>query len=118
MIFRRTPKQERRLTGVGAVLSASHRDQVTGQVHGHTWEITAWFIYDGTDQSIRKYQLNEVVDSLDHRCLPDKIAWGEALAKHIGTHMPHGYGYGDPACVAVEANRPLERIYARWEADK
>lgn len=114
-MFKRKRPESRLLTGVGAVLSASHRDQQTGQIHGHTWEITAWFRYDGTDKDVRQYQLNKVVDRLDHRCLPDRIAWGESLARHIGLTMPYGYADGDPSCIAVEVRREPERIYARWE---
>lgn len=116
MIFRRKKQTPRKLTGVGTILSASHRDQRTGQVHGHTWEITAWFLHDGVDVGVRQHQLNEVIKLLDHKCLPDRIAWGEALAEHIAATLPHGWGNGDPSCVAVDVSRPLERIYARWEA--
>lgn len=115
MFWSKPKPTNRQLTGVGAILSASHRDQVTGQVHGHTWEVTAWFRHDGTDQSIRKHQLDKMIATLDHRCLPDRIAWGEALAKHIGENMEYGWSTGDPNLVAVDVNRPLERIYARWE---
>lgn len=117
--FFRSKREHRRLTGVGAVLSAAHRDQTTGQVHGHTWEITAWFRYKGTDQAVRKHVLDLVVGRLDHTCLPDKIAWGEALAEHIwyGVNTEYScYGDGPWDCVAVDVNRPSERIFARFEA--
>jgi len=119
-LFTRKKQQGRRLTGVKAVLSAAHRDQRTGQIHGHTWEVVAWFRYTGTDQSIRKYQLDQVVGRLDHTCLPDKIAWGEALAEYIWLEIntEHCWRGDNPSwdCIAVDVNRPSEGIFARYEA--
>jgi hypothetical protein len=118
--FSKPKRVRRRLTGVRAILSAAHRDQVTGQVHGHTWEIVAWFLFRGTDQSIHGHTLSEVVKRLDHTCLPDTIAWGEALAEHIWKavnteHTWRGDG-GSWDCIAVDVNRPSEGIFARFEA--
>ena len=118
-LFRSKPKAPRRLTGVRTVLSAAHRDQRTGQIHGHTWEVVAWFLYNGTDQSVRKHTLEAVVKRLDHTCLPDKIAWGEALAEHICHEVNDEYScYGASSldCIAVDVNRPSEGIFARYEA--
>ena len=108
---RRAVNTSRTLTGVGTILSAAHHDKSTGKIHGHTWEVVAWFHYDGTDFAVRKYLLDQVVSRLDHNCLPDKIAWGEALARYIGDAINSEHD----SCIAVDVNRPIERIYARWE---
>ena len=112
-LFKRA-SNSRKLTGVGRILCASHRDRRTNQMHGHTWEVTAWFTYDGTDQSVRLHQLNEAIGHFDHRVLPDHIAWGEALAEFVGNSINREAER--TICVAVDVSRPLERIYARWEA--
>lgn len=76
-------------------------------MHGHTWQVTAWWPSDGTDALLRQKELAHAVARLDHKELPDELSRGEALAAHFG----HALG-----CVAVDVSRPLERIYARWEA--
>lgn len=89
-------------TGVSAFLSAAHRDRSTGCLHGHTWEIVAWFA-DG-DASRRKAQLEAQVSALDHAELPADLAWGEDLARHFLIRLE--------GCDEVIVNRPAERIYA------
>lgn len=116
MIFRRKNKAPRQLTGARAILKATHRDQATGEVHGHEWEITAWWRWTGTSAEIRRYQLDETLQPLQGKCLADSIAWGEPLAKHIADNMENGWTCGDPNCVMVEIARHKERLYARWEA--
>jgi 6-pyruvoyl-tetrahydropterin synthase len=95
-----------RLTGVGGVLSASH-ESPEGVLHGHSYEIWAWF----PQQDARELQrrLEEVLRELDHTHLPHDLAWGEALAEHIGAQLA--------GCLEVEVRRPLERIAARWRAE-
>lgn len=112
-MFRSKPK-ERRLTGARAILKADHRDQITGEVHGHEWEITAWWRWTGTSAEIRKHQLNETIKGLQGKCLPDRIAWGENLARHIADNMENGWSIGDPDCVLVEIVRHKEGLLARW----
>lgn len=92
-----------RLTGVGGVLSASHQSP-EGVLHGHSYEIWAWFPQQ--DARALQKRLEEVLRALDHTHLPDELAWGEALAEHIGAQLE--------GCVEVEVRRPLERIAARW----
>jgi 6-pyruvoyl-tetrahydropterin synthase len=99
-------------TGVGGVISASHRDQRTGQLHGHSWEVTAWFKYDGTNEGTRRHTLDDVIKGLDHKILPDSLAWGEKLAEHIGESINRELER--KVCVEVDIGRPLERIYAKW----
>lgn len=97
------------LTGVGGFFSAAHRDHDTGALHGHTWEVTAWF-RRGTDATIRACRLQGILARLDHSELPARLAWGEDIAEWVGRE------FDDSACVAVDVARPAERIYARWEA--
>jgi len=96
------------LTGVGGIVSAAHRDTGTGTLHGHTWEITAWF-RRGADAVSRQYRLNSILSRIDHTELPNTLAWGEDIAAWVAVQ------FDDTACVAVDVSRPLERIYARWE---
>lgn len=100
-----TPTAWKASTGVGAVLSAAHRDR-DGNMHGHTWEIVAW--WDGTPDAMEKQaDLNRYLSFFDHSVLADVVAWGE----HLGARIAEDLG-----CVRVEVNRPLERIYARIDA--
>jgi hypothetical protein len=114
-MFRRKPQQSRRLTGARTILKAEHRDQATGVVHGHEWEITAWWRWTGTSAEVRQHQLNETIEPYQDKCLPDSIAWAENLASYIGRNMEHGWSAGDPDCVIVEVVRHKEGLLARWE---
>lgn len=89
------------LTGVGAVMSAAHRSK-DGGMHGHTWEITAWW-EDSPCAVEKQAELNDYLSVFDHTVLSDGVAWGEKL----GETIIHGLG-----CVRVDVCRPLERIYA------
>lgn len=89
------------LTGAGAILSAAHRSK-DGQMHGHTWEITAWW-RDQPDAVEKQRELNEYLSVFDHTVLADGVAWAESLAKSIV------FGMG---CARVEISRPGERLYA------
>lgn len=113
MMWFRKRQSERRLTGVGAVMCVSHRDQETGQMHGHTYEVNVWIPFGHVASALDlQRNLRLVIARLDHTVLPDELAWGEQLAAHIGRSM---WVYHS-TITAVEVNRPLERIYARWEA--
>lgn len=96
------------IIGVGGIVSAAHRDIGTGRLHGHTWEVTAWF-RRGTDATIRQCRLDGILKQIDHTELPDTLAWGEDLAEWVASQ------FDDTSCVAVDVSRPMERIYARWE---
>lgn len=93
-------------TGVGSIICAAHKSR-DGRLHGHTWEVTAWWRYKGDNALELQGRLSDAVARFDHSLLPDDLAWGEAIARHIGEEL---------GCVAVDASRPAERIYARWEA--
>jgi hypothetical protein len=100
------------------VLRAKHRDQITGEVHPHEWEITAWWPYNGTSAEVRQFELKTQIERLENRCLPDRIAWAENLAAHIAEAINTEWscygGYG--SCCRVEISRHEERLYARWDA--
>lgn len=90
------------LTGAGAILCAAHRSR-EGIMHGHTWEIIAW--WTGKPDAVEKQKdLVSYLQFFDHSILADSVAWGEDLAARIAE---------DLGCDMVEVKRPLERIYAR-----
>lgn len=92
------------MTGVGGIICAAHKDQA-GRLHGHTWEITAW--WSGSPDAITKQvQLNTALMDFDHTQLDDDLGWGEQFGMFL-------LGYLD--CDKIEIARPLERIYATIE---
>lgn len=94
------------ITGVGAVLSVSHRDAVRNEIHGHSYEVIAWFSFDQPrDAYVLQVALKAALAAFDHTTLPDSLSRAEDLAAAI-LGLLHG-------CVEVEVNRPLERLYAR-----
>ncbi len=100
------------LTGVSATLTADHRGR-EGRVHGHTWEITVWFDAARTfDAALARHCLDEVIQSYQGKCLPDRIAWGEPLAAEIARDVANDF----LRPVQVDVTRQAERIYARWVA--
>ncbi len=100
------PTPLRILTGVGATFSASHRDHVRKQLHGHSYEVTAWFAFpDQRDATMIQKGLEALVKTWDHTTLSDEMSCAEAIASAIIRLLPW--------CVEVEVGRPLERLYAR-----
>ena len=89
------------LTGVGAIISAAHKSR-EGVLHGHTWQITAWFNESRCALELQQ-ELVEYLKIFDHHLLGDTVAWGEALGKCLVLGL---------GCVKAEVSRPLERIYA------
>lgn len=89
------------LTGVTAVISAAHcgRD---GVLHGHTWQITAWW-EGGPDAIEKQHTLRNFLDAYDHSVLPRDVALGEALGRAVLTGVE---------CCKVDVARPLEGIFA------
>lgn len=90
------------LTGVGAIISASHKGD-DDLLHGHTWEIVAWFDYL-PDAVAKQKELQQYLSVFEHSILPSNVSRGEHLAQTIL------YAFG---CVKVDVNRPLERIFAQ-----
>lgn len=101
------------LTGVGGILSCAHEpvspELFGGELHGHSYEIVAWFdnARGPRDVRILKAALDTLLAQWDHKVLPAELSTGEAIARAVGMLAN---------VVAVDVNRPLERIYARWEA--
>lgn len=92
------------MTGVGSYFCAAHRDRDTGQLHGHTWDVVAWFKTSKNAITL-KAELQSVLQGFDHKELPDELAWGEAMAVEIMRLLTD--------CVEVEIRRESERIYAK-----
>jgi len=90
-------------TGVGFLLCAAHRDRVTGNMHGHTYEVVCWF-EDGHDAEKLQAHCARLCADLDHSTLSDSLAWAEDLIPEIKRRTN---------AVDVEIYRPLERLYAR-----
>ena len=101
------------LTGVGGVLSCAHEainaDIFGGEMHGHSYEVTAWFENDeGGDVRMFQAAFFALLKTMDHKVLPPELATGEAIARRVGLLNK---------CVEVEVRRPLERIYAKWRPE-
>jgi 6-pyruvoyl-tetrahydropterin synthase len=93
------------LTGVGATFCAAHRG--TGErdvLHGHSYEVVAWFEYDGQDAERLQQKLVQFLKShLDHLTLRDELARAEGIAQMVQQCL---------GAERVEVRRPLERLYA------
>lgn len=100
------------LTGVGWHFCAAHRDRMTGQLHGHTYEVIAWHECEHeNDAVILQTHLKGVVSSLlDHKELPPELARAEDMAAVILKLSPK-------SCVEVEIRRSAERLYAKARAE-
>lgn len=90
-------------TGVGGFICAAHRDKDTGQLHGHTWEVEAWFKARSNAVELQR-ELQTVLAGFDHQELPQHFAWGEELASEILRQLND--------CYEVKVSRASERIYA------
>jgi 6-pyruvoyl-tetrahydropterin synthase len=89
------------MIGVGHILSVTHKDIVRKELHGHSYEVIAWF-ETGDAVGLQKL-LGGVVRQLDHTTLPDEMTRAEEIGRWIGTRLP--------GCLVVDVNRPLKRIY-------
>lgn len=90
------------LTGVGAHFCAAHAG-ADGILHGHTYEVTAWWQFDG-DAVARQAQLTKALEQFDHGTLPANVSLAENLAKSLVLSLDAN---------EVEVRRPLERLYAK-----
>ena len=97
-----------RLTGVGGIFSAAHQPPEGGDLHGHSYEVIAWF-EAGQDARVLQSRLAAALEAFDHKVLGPETASGESIAERIGLSLA--------GCRQVDVRRPLERIYARWIAD-
>jgi 6-pyruvoyl-tetrahydropterin synthase len=78
---------------------------VRKELHGHSYQIIAWF-ESGDAVGLQKL-LGGVIRQLDHTTLPDEMTRAEDIAFWIGKRLAN--------CKRVDANRPLEMIFARVE---
>lgn len=96
----------KKITGVGAVLCVSHNDPVRKALHGHSYEVIAWFEHDSPrDALVLQKMLEGALTGFDHKTMPPNLSRAEDIAEAI-------LGLLD-SCISVEVNRPLERLYAR-----
>jgi 6-pyruvoyl-tetrahydropterin synthase len=94
-------------TGVGAILSASHLDRLSGRTHGHSWEIVVWHQCQSENDAVMlQNHLANLLKVWDHTILPPELTRAEDLAAAIKKLSP-------PSCVEVEIRRPLERLFVR-----
>lgn len=94
------------LTGVSGHFSATHKSP-EGQWHGHTWYVKVWFRNKHrSDARVMQASLNTMLRRYDHKELPEHLAWGEDIARELGSLAN---------CVEVEVSRPAEGIYAKWK---
>lgn len=93
-------------TGVDGVICAAHEDE-KGQMHGHTWEVQAWFDA-GDDAQVHKNSLFLALEDLDHSVLPKHLISGEALSAEIINRLGE-------RCRRVLISRPKEGIHAMAE---
>lgn len=96
-------------TGVGAILCIAHRARTGGDLHGHSYEVVAWFSEPGGDALHLQRLLRDCLDVLDHKIANPGRSTGEEIAVWVKKNFISG-GFD---CVQVEVRRPLERIYAR-----
>jgi 6-pyruvoyl-tetrahydropterin synthase len=86
-------------TAVRSIFSASHRDPLTGAMHGHDYEVIGHY----AGEPLRRFEVlkehqDQVLKALDHTVLADDQWSAEALAP-ILFHL-----FSDP--IKVEVNRP------------
>lgn len=94
-------------TWAGWYFSASHRDPMSGELHGHTWEVeAAWQGEPYRDNRALQETLKGILAVWDHTVLPDALASGEAIAQAIGSLIVD--------CAGVNVSRPSERLRATW----
>jgi len=97
------PVMNQSLTGAGWFFSASHRDPVRKELHGHSYEVTVWWPADlKRDACELQEEVKAVLSAIDHGTLPDHMTRAEDIAKFIGGFWK--------AAVRVDISRPIERI--------
>lgn len=94
------------LTGAGAYFSASHFDSVRQELHGHTYEVVAWWpSSDERDVIDLQKALQAVLLAFDHKTLPSYLTRAESIATAIAAQLP--------GCVEIDISRPIERMFVR-----
>lgn len=114
-LFRKPRAAPVAATGVGAVLTASHRPpHSVGPIHEHTWKIEVWFRGYSGDATFPQGILNEFVARYEGQILPDAFSRGEDLAKAVHERMTDDWYGHRPTHVIV--SRDAEMLYARYPA--
>lgn len=90
--------------GIRATISAAHRGE-DGALHGHSWEIRAWF-EEGRDALELRAEVFAAVSLFDHQELLYELSTSEGLIRAIAEQLPEA--------VEIEALRPVEGIFVRW----
>lgn len=91
------------LTGAGWYFSASHFDTVRAELHGHSYEVMAWWPAEPPrDAVVLQAMVKRVVGAFDHTTLAPEMSRAEALAAAIMHLLPE--------CVGVDISRPVERF--------
>lgn len=92
------------LTGAGWYFSASHFDNVRQEVHGHSYEVMAWWpARPARDAVCLQETLKGALKGFDHKTLPPELSRAEDLARAI---------MGLIGAVRVDISRPVERLSA------
>lgn len=93
------------LTGAGWYFSASHRDPVRRELHGHTWSVACWWRESDRLDAVDLQDLVKSIlkDNFDHKTLPDSMTRAEDIARAIGGLLA--------GCVRVDISRPDERLF-------
>jgi hypothetical protein len=92
------------LTGAGWWFSASHHDAVRQELHGHSYEVMAyWPAQPYRDALVLQEMLKEVLKAgFDHKTFAADLGVAEGIARRIGGLME--------GCVRVDVTRPAERL--------
>ena len=97
------PMTAQNLTGAGWYFSASHRDPVRQELHGHSYEVMAWWpIAAAADAVCLQDALRRALVAFDHKTLPDECSRAEDIARAVGSTLV--------GCVRVDIFRPVERL--------
>jgi len=121
-IFRRPQPKPVSLTGARSTLTASHRSRDSGDVHQHTWAITVWVPSQlpwGPQNALNvQAHLETWIAQHSGKCLPDRIAWAEDMARNIAEHFSQDVGREEYTPMfepqAVEIFREKEGLLALW----
>jgi hypothetical protein len=100
------PSAHQAQVGVSGSFTASHFPPEGGDLHSHTWHVTAWFdAPTRADGRCYLAALDALLDGWNGSILPADLAWCEDIARAVGALVN---------CVAVEVRRPDDRIHGRW----
>lgn len=94
-------------TTAGWFFSASHRDPVRAELHGHSYEVqVSW--PSGEDVTELQERVKAACAAFDHATLPDFVTRAEDLIPLFRGRLA--------GCVRIKITRPVERLSAEWRA--